>query len=67
VKIIHNLLKIAFVALIFTSVPYYVLCSDPVQIEYNPAKANLTVKVEDANLEGVLALVSNKMGVWIRR
>jgi hypothetical protein len=65
-KIASNLLKIALVALVFTSVPSHVLCSDSVQVEYNPVTANLTVKAEDAKLEGVLALVSHKTGVWIR-
>ncbi len=66
-KISSNLLKIALVALVFTSVPsHVVLCSDSVQVEYNPVTANLTVKAEDAKLEGVLALVSRKTGVWVR-
>ena len=65
-KISSNLLKIALVALVFTSVPSHVLCSDSVQVEYNPVTANLTVKAEDAKLEGVLALVSRKTGVWVR-
>jgi len=65
-KISYNFLKIVFVALIFTSVPSHVLCSDSVQIQYNPVTANLTVKAEDAKLEGVLALVSRKTGVWVR-
>jgi hypothetical protein len=65
-KIASNLLKIALVALVFTSVPSHVLCSDSVQVEYNPVTANLTVKAEDADLEGVLALVSRKTGVWVR-
>ncbi|MCP4372078.1 MAG: hypothetical protein GY797_28760 [Deltaproteobacteria bacterium] len=59
-------LKIVFVALVFTSVPSHVLCSDSVQVEYNPITANLTVKAEDAKLERVLALVSNKTRVWVR-
>lgn len=65
-KISSNLLKIALVAFIFTSVPSHVLCSDSVQVEYNPDTANLTVKAEDADLEGILALVSHKTGVWVR-
>jgi len=65
-KISSNLLKIALVALIFTSVPSHVLCSDSVQIEYNPVTANLTVNAEDAKLDGILALVSHKTGIWIR-
>ncbi len=64
-KISFNILKIIFVALIFTSVPGHVLSSDLVQIKYNPVTANLTIKAEDANLGGVLALVSHKTGVWI--
>jgi hypothetical protein len=52
--------------LVFISVPSHVLCSDSVQVEYNPVTANLTVKAEDAKLEGVLALVSRKTGVWVR-
>jgi len=64
-KISSNFLRIIFVALIFTSVPSHVLCSDSVQVEYNPVTANLTVKAEDAKLEGVLALVSYKTGVWV--
>jgi len=65
-KISYNFLKIIFVALTFTSVPSHVLCSDSVQVEYNPVTANLTVKAENAKLEGVLALVSRKTGVWVR-
>ena len=65
-KTSFNLLKIVFLALIFTSVPSHVLCSDLVQVEYNPVTANLTVKAENANLEGVLSLVSHKTGVWVR-
>jgi hypothetical protein len=65
-KISSNFLKIIFVALFFTSVPSHVLCSDSVQIEYNPVTTNLTVKTQDANIEEVLALVSNKTGVWVR-
>ena len=65
-KISSNFSKIIFVALIFTSFPSHVLCSDSVQVEYNPVTANLTVKAEDAKLEGVLALVSRKTGVWVR-
>jgi len=52
--------------LIFTSVPSHALCSDSVQIKYNPVTANLTVKAENANLGGILALVSHKTGIWIR-
>jgi len=65
-KIPYNFLKIIFVALIFTSVPSHVLCSDSVQVEYNPVTTNLNVKAEDAKLEGILALVSHKTGVWVR-
>jgi len=65
-KISYNFLKIVFVTFLFTSVPSHVLCSDSVQVEYNPVTANLTVKAEDADLEGVLALVSHKTGVWVR-
>ena len=61
-----NFLKIGLVVLIFISGTSHVFCSDLVQIEYNPVTDNLTVKAEDAKLEGVLALVSRKTGVWVR-
>ena len=65
-KIPFNFLMIVFVTLFFTSVPGYVLSSDLVQIKYNPVTDNLTVKAKDANLGGVLTLVSHKTGIWIR-
>ena len=65
-KISFNFLKIALVALFFTSLPGHVLCSDLVQIEYNLVTHKLTLKAEDAKLDGVLALVSHKTGIFIR-
>jgi len=61
-----NFLKIGLAVLIFISGTSHVFCSDLVQIEYNPVTDNLTVKAEDANLEGILAYVSHKTGIFIR-
>ena len=65
-KISFNILKIALVALFFTSLPSHVLCSDLIQIEYDLVTDNLTLKAENAKLDGVLALVSHKTGIFIR-
>ena len=65
-KISFNFLKIALVALFFTSLPSHVLGSDLVQIEYDLETHKLTLKAEDAKLDGVLALVSHKTGIFIR-
>jgi hypothetical protein len=65
-KIPSNFFKIALVALFFTSLPGHVFCADIMQMEYNPVKDNLTLKAEDAKLDGVLALVSHKTGISIR-
>ncbi len=65
-KIPSKLFKFFLVTLIFASVPGQVLCSELVQIEYNPITDRLTVKAEDASFGKVLALVSHQTGIWVR-
>lgn len=61
-----KLIKIILAVLFLAAFSQKAWSTDQVSVEYYPTTGNLTVKAEDAKLDGVLAIVSHKTGVWIR-
>ena len=61
-----KLRKVILVILLIAAFSPNAWSIDRASVEYYPTTGKLTVKAENAELAGALALVSHKTGVWIR-